>query len=198
MIQIQIPADWPHPHIPTWEYDEDGDIEVSNFICGVCLYHGSQCKCIDHKWVHFVRPYFKCDQLTSWHSICKGFAPHPGLYPAGCLEWDALGGFDEWYRIWRKQWHYNRAQPWGKVGLIRANMTLDEEHDVAKNREFSDDVYYVSYTDFLNCNIMNEDGIHCIDYSHIEIARNTPIGYKWVHEGPGIWVPWDNNKYITA
>ena len=190
MIQIQIPADWPHSHIPTWEYDADGDIEVSNFMCGECLYHGSQCKCIDHKLVHFFRPYFSCDVTTARHTICKQFVPHPGLYPAGCLEWDALGGFDEWYRIWRKQWHYNRAQPWSKLALIGASHP--------KGREHSDDRYFVSYADFLNCNIMHEDGIRCIDYSHIEIARNTPIGYKWVSEGPGIWMPWNNNKYITA
>lgn len=186
MKQIKIPADWPYKHIPSWEYDDDGDIEVSNFMCGECIHHHA-CKCIDHKWVHFFRPYFSCDVGTSRHTICKAFEPHPKLYPAGCLEWDALGGFDEWYRVWRKQWHYNRAQPWNYIALISANHS--------KNREHSDDRYLIPYDDFINCNIMRADGIHCINYMHIEISRSSPIGYKWVCEGPGIWMPWDNNRY---
>ena len=186
-----IPPDWPYSHIPTWEYDEDGDIEVSNYACGECEYHGNKCKCIDHAYLHFARPYFSCDRLTSHHSICKSFKCDPLKYPAGCLEWDALGSFDKWYKIWIKQWHYNRNPPWPKIGLNRANQIEGREH--------SDNVYYVSYKDFLNCNIMKNEGIHCLDYIHIERTREKkyPTGYKWVHEGSGIWIPWENNRYDT-
>lgn len=195
-IEPRIPDDWPFEHIPTWEYDEDGDLEVTNFICCQCEYSGSKCKCINHNYVHFYRPWFSCNVMRERHSICRQFKPSWGLFPAGYLEWEALGGFDEWYRIWRKQWHYNKDQPWTKVPLIRAIKELDEEHDRAKDREFCDDVYYVPYEDFLNCNIMQKDGIHCLDFQHIEIDRKGPIGYSWVSEGPGLWIPWEKNKYI--
>lgn len=199
-VQVHIPDDWPFEHIPTWEYDNDGDLEVTNYTCGECEYFGKNCKCIDHNYVHFFRPWFKCDELTSWHSICKQFKPSWHKFPAGYLEWDAIGGFDEWHRIWRKQWHYNRNQPWSVIPLIRANMVLDKEHDKAKNREFGDDVYYVSYEDFINCNIMQKDGIRCLDFQHIEISRKPKdiTGYKWVSEGPGFWIPWEDNKYDTS
>lgn len=196
-VEIHIPSDWPFEHIPTWEYDEDGDLEVANFMCRTCVYFGSRCKCINHDYVHFSRPWFSCDVMRENHIICKQFKPSWALFPAGCLEWNALGGFDEWHRLWRKQWHYGRDQPWAKIGLIRAINTLDAEHDRAKDREFSDDIYYVSYEDFLNCQIMQKDGIHCLDFEHIEISRNSPIGYKWVNEGPGLWIPWEKNMYIS-
>ena len=183
---IKIPVDWPYEHIPSWDYDDDGNIEVSNYTCGECLYHGN-CKCIDHKWLHFFRPYFSCDVGTARHTICKAFTPHPDLYPAGCLEWDYLGGFDAWYRLWTKQWHFGRNPPWAKVPLIRASKTEGREH--------SDDRYYVPYHDFVNCQIMRDDGIHCLDFAHIERSRSNPIGYKWVHEGPGVWVPWAGDRY---
>lgn len=199
-IEIQIPDNWPFEHIPTWEYDEDGDLEVSNFMCHECEYFGNNCKCIDHRYVYFSRPWFSSDKLRENHSICKAFKPDTCRCPAACLEWDALGGFDEWYRIWRKQWHYNRPEPWTVISLQRAIMDIDEEHDISKDREFSDDYYTISYQDFLNCRIMREDGIHCLDFCHIEKSRNPKdvTGYKWVHEGPGIWVPWQNNKYIKT
>lgn len=188
MKQITIPENWPFEHIPTWEYDENGDIEVSNFMCGECVHHHKgECKCLDHKWVHFFRPYFSCDVGTARHTICREFIPHPALYPAGCVEWDYLGVFDGWYRLWVKQWHHGHNPPWTKVPLIRASHTEGREH--------SDNCYYVSYDDFVNCNIMRDDGIRCLGYSHIERTRNNPIGYMWVHEGPGVWVPWDGDRY---
>lgn len=197
---VNIPADWPYEHIPTWEYDKDGDIEVSNFMCRQCKYFGSHCKCIDHRYVYFSRPWFSCDKLRENHPICKAFKPYFQSCPAGYLEWEALGGFDEWYRLWRKQWHHNRNPVWTHISLIRAIPTIDAEHDIAKDREFSDDVYTVPYEDFLNCDIVREDGIHCLDFRHIEYSRNSKsvTGYKWVSEGPGIWIPWDSNKYIKA
>lgn len=195
-IKVRIPDDWSFEHIPIWEYDEDGDLEVSNFMCRTCEYFGGKCKCINHNYVHFHRPWFSCDVMRENHTICKQFKPLWDLSPAGCLEWEALGGFDEWYRIWRKQWHYNKDQPWTKVPLIRAVKELDEEHDRAKDREFCDDVYYVPYEDFLNCDIMQKDGIHCLDFQHIEIDRKSPLGYSWVSEGPGLWIPWEKNRYI--
>ena len=197
---VIIPPTWPHSHIPTYTYDEYGDLEVSNFMCCECEYFGSNCKCIDHKYVHFSRPYFSCDVLREHHPICRQFKCSWDKYPAGCLEWDALGGFDEWYRLWIKQWHYNRNPPWSIIALIRAINTLDAEHDISKDRKFSDDRYYVSYDDFLDCNIMKDDGIHCLNYMHIEKSRNPKdvTGYKWVSEGSGLWIPWEDNKYICT
>ena len=191
MNQIVIPTNWPFEHIPTWEYDDDGELEVSNFMCGECVHHHEgHCKCIDHEWVHFFRPYFSCDVGTSRHTICREFIPHPALYPAGCLEWDYLGRFDGWYRLWVKQWHYGHNPPWTKVALIRACK--------AEGREHSDDRYFVSYDDFVNCTIFKGDGIHCLDYTHIEMTRKNPIGYMWVHEGPGVWIPWDGDRYVQS
>lgn len=185
---IKVPSNWPFEHIPVWEYDGDNELEVSNFMCGECIHHhDGLCKCIDHKYVHFFRPWFSCDVGTSHHTICKAFEPHPDLYPAGYVEWQYLEGFDEWYRIWIKQWHNGRNPPWGSVQLIRASHTEGREH--------SDDRYSISYGDFLNCEIMKSDGVHCLDYAHIERTRKSITGYVWVHEGPGLWIPWENDTY---
>lgn len=190
--KLIIPSDWPFEHIPVPTYDEDGELEVDNFTCGLCKYSGEKCKCINHKYIHFFRPWFSCDVYTWHHTICRQFALNTPLYPYGGLEWDFIGGFDEWLRLWRKQWHprkdYALYSP--SVSLIRAKQV--------ENREFSDDVYVVSFNDFINCNIIKDDGIHCISYRHIERSRDPKnvTGYKWVYEGAGIWVPWDNNRYI--
>lgn len=187
MRTITIPADWSYEYIPTWEYDKNGDLEVSNFMCGECQHHNKgACPCIDHRWAHFHRPYFSCDVTTSQHTICRQFVP---IYPALKLEWDFLGGFDEWLRLWRKQWHPRKGQDYApNIPLIQASR--------AEGREHSDDVYTVPYDDFINCTIMRTEGIHCLDYTHIEMARKSVLGYKWVHEGPGLWIPWENDKYI--
>lgn len=185
-MKIKVPDDWPYEHIPTFYYDEDGEPEVDNLYCQLCAH--KECKCIDHKWVHFFRPWFSCDVLTEHHTICSAFIFDDKRYPAGKLIWDAIGGFDEWLRLWRKQWHPRRKYDYAPtVSLIRAKQVDGREH--------SDDMYYVSYDDFVNCNIMRPEGIHCLNYSHIERSRQSPIGYKWVYEGPGIWIPWEDNKY---
>lgn len=49
-----------------------------------------------------------------------------------------------------------------------------------------DDVWYVPYADFINCEIMKPDGIQYVEYKHIERSRQTVTGYKWVTEGGGI------------
>ena len=149
MIKVNIPDNWPYEHIPTWEYDEYGDIEVSHFMCCHCEYFGNMCKCINHNYVHFARPWFSCDILREHHDICNNFKPSWDYYPAGCIEWDALGGFDEWYRLYIKQYCYNRNPPLTTISLHRAIKILDAEHDKVKHREFCDDVYIVSYNDFL-------------------------------------------------
>ena len=190
MITPIIPPDWPFSHIPTWEYDEDGVLEVANFTCIECKYFGDKCKCIDHKYVLFHRPWFSSDRLREHHPICRSFEPDSAKYPAAYLEWDALGGFDKWYELWCKQWHNNHIPPYATVPLIRASQVEGREH--------CDDVYSVPYDVFLNCDIIKEDGIHCVDYRHIERSRNPRdiTGYKWVHEGLGLWIPWENNKYL--
>ena len=182
---IQIPPDWPYEHIPVFEYDEDGEPEVDNLCCGLCAH--KECKCIDHKWVHFGRPWFSSDVLTEHHTICGAFEFDEHLYPAGKLIWDAVGGFWGWQRLWRKQWHNPWYQP--RVTLIRANQV--------EGREFGDDVYIVSYDDFMNCDIMRPEGIRCLNYRHIERSRNPKdvTGYKWISEGHGLWVPWEENRY---
>ena len=186
-----IPANWPFEHIPTWELDKDGELEVDNLTCRTCEHHGKQCKCIDHDHVHFFRPYFSCDVGTADHTICRAYKPSKTLYPAGYIAWEFLGGFDEWQRLWRKQWHPRRDHDYSpQVCLIRAHTTDD--------RSFSDDRYIVSYDDFVNCRIMQPDGIHCLNYIHIERTRDQRFvtGYKWVYEGPGIWRPWNDNTYL--
>ena len=186
--EIKVPADWPFGHIPVFTYDEDGEPEVDNLECGLCAH--KECQCIDHKWVHFFRPWFSSDVLTSHHTICSAFLFNEKAYPAGKLIWDAVGGFDEWQHLWRKQWHPRTHSEYSpRVALIRANQI--------EGREFGDDMYFVSYEDFVNCNIVREDGVHCLDYHHIERSRNPKdvTGYKWVSEGPGIWVPWEDNRY---
>ena len=182
-VLVQVPADWNYPYIPFFTYDEDGEPEVDNLECKLCAHN--ECKCIDHKWMHFARPWFSSDVLTTHHTICRAFLFNEQLYPAGYLIWKAVGGFDGWHRLWVKQWH---SSPLGieykpRIPLIRANQV--------EGREFSDDVYIVSYDDFLTCNIVRNDGIHCLDYRHIERSRNQKdvTGYKWVYEGPGIWIP---------
>lgn len=188
MIKIQVPSDWPFEHIPTFEYDEDGEPEVDNLECRLCAHE--ECQCIDHDYVHFFRPWFSSDVLTSHHTICSAFKFGDRLYPAGKLIWDAIGGFKEWQRLWRKQWHPRQGQDYApNIPLIRAKQVDGREH--------SDDVYTVSYDDFVNCNIMRRGGIHCLNYRHIERSRKPEdvTGYKWVYEGPGIWIPWEDNKY---
>ena len=32
----------------------------------------------------------------------------------------------------------------------------------------------------------------------IEISRSSPIGYKWVSEGSGLWIPWQDDKYMKG
>lgn len=191
-VEIHIPEDWPFEHIPSLpEYDEDGDIEVDNFTCENCEYHNSnQCKCINHDYVHFFKQWFYCDVYTPFHTICRQFKPSWQKYPYGCLEWDAIGGFDEWQKLWRKQWHPRTGEPYSpNCALIRAH--------TVEGRDLSDDIYTVSYDDFVNCNIIREDGIHCLNYRHIERTRDPMYvtGYKWVSEGPGLWVPWEDNRY---
>lgn len=43
---------------------------------------------------------------------------------------------------------------------------------------------------------MKDEGIYCLDYAHIEVSRKSVTGYKWVHEDSGLWIPWEDNKYI--
>lgn len=186
-MEIIVPADWPYEHIPSFTYDEDGEPEVDNLECRLCAH--KECRCIDHKYVHFFRPWFSCDVLTQHHTICSAFEFDGGRYPAGKLIWDAVGGFWGWQRLWAKQWHDSpeRKEYKPAISLIRSKQV--------ENREFGDDVYVVSYDDFANCRIMKPEGIHCLNYMHIEISRQSPIGYKWVNEGPGFWIPWEDNKY---
>lgn len=186
-MEIIVPADCPYEHIPSFTYDEDGEPEVDNLECRLCAH--KECKCINHKYVHFFRPWFSSDVLTQHHTICSAFEFDECRYPAGKLIWDAIGGFWEWQRLWRKQWHDSSARKEYKpsVPLIRSKQV--------DNREHSDDVYFVSYDDFVNCRIMRPEGIHCLNYRHIEISRQSPIGYKWVNEGPGLWIPWEDNIY---
>lgn len=192
---IQVPPDWPYEHIPTFEYDEDGEPEVDNLECRLCAH--KECKCIDHKWVHFFRPWFSSDILTPHHTICRAFEYDKRLSPAGYLVWEAVGGFDGWHRLWVKQWHSWQQKTLGFIEEWTPNVPLIRANQV-EGREFSDDMYYVTYNDFVNCNIMHEDGIHCVGYAHIERSRNPKdvTGYKWVQEGPGIWIPWEDNKYV--
>ena len=186
---IQIPPDWPFAHIPTFEYGIFGSPEVDNLECRLCAH--KKCQCIDHDWVHFFRPWFSSDVMTEHHTICRAFAFNEPLYPAGKLVWDAVGGFDGWHELWTRQWHDSPTRKEYKplVALIRARQV--------EGREFGDDVYHVSYDDFVNYNIMRPEGIHCLNYHHIERSRNPKdvTGYKWVSEGPGLWVPWEENRY---
>lgn len=151
--------------------------EVDNLTCDHCRFHGSQCKCIDHRLVHFSRPWFSCDVMTGKHTICSAFEPVT-YYPALVREWHEVGGFDRWHKLWIDQWHHGRI-PFQTCALILAKRPKP-------GREFSDDRYYVSYQDFVDCNIMRPDGIHYLDYAHIEQSRKSPIGYIWKHDGPGI------------
>ena len=153
------------------------EFEVSNFMCGACKYFGKSCKCIDHSQIHFSRPYFSCDEFTAHHTICRAFEPLE-IYKALYVEWwFVLGGFDRWQQLWSEQWHNGKLPR--TVSIIRAGKPPE-------GREFSDDRYEVPYENFVNCQIMKPDGIHYLRYSHIERTRSSPIGYKWVHEGPGI------------
>lgn len=158
------------------------EIEVSNLTCDHCRWwsareSGSHCKCIDHNVVHFHRPWFSCDVMTGKHTICSAFEPIT-YYPAVLREWEEAGGFEGWYPLWIKQWHFGRV-PHRTISLIKAGSP-------PAGREIQDDVYTVPYEDFLNCNIMKPDGIHYLDHAHIERSHKNPIGYIWVHDGPGI------------
>ena len=157
--------------------DPREDFEVTNFMCGDCRYRCEACQCIDHKQVHFSRPYFSCDPFTAHHTICSAFEP-VDYYPALWFEWHyVLGGFERWHKLWLDQWH--NGKPPRTVSLIRAGRPPE-------GREFGDDRWIVPYEDFVNCQIMKPDGIHYLDYVHIERTRKNPIGYEWIHEGPGI------------
>lgn len=157
-------------------------IEVSNLTCDRCRNwtvreNECRCACIDHNVVHFHRPWFSSDVMTGHHTICSAF--EPVSWALGTLrEWDEVGGFKGWYPLWIEQWHWGRV-PYKTVSLIKAGAPPE-------GREIQDDVYSVPYEDFLNCNIMRPDGIHYVEYKHIERSRKSPIGYKWVSEGPGI------------
>lgn len=185
-MAIQIPENWPFEHIPVFTYDEDGEPEVDNLECRLCAH--KECKCINHEYVHFFRPWFSSDVMTGHHTICSAFMFNEALYPAGKLIWDAVRGFDGWRILWAKQWHHSPDYK-PNISLIRAKQI--------EGREFGDDVYIVSYDDFVNCNVMRTEGIHCLNYRHIERSRNPKdvTGYKWVSEGPGLWIPWEDNKY---
>lgn len=149
--------------------------EVSNIMCGHCKFWGSACKCIDHSKVHFFRPWFSCDVMTRQHSICSAFEPGNAA-PAIAYEWAIIGGFEAWYKLYVEQWHNGKAPK-------TATLILAQKRE---GREHSDDRYIVPYDDFINCQIMRDDGIHYADYMHIEISRKSPTGYKWMHDGPGI------------
>lgn len=156
-------------------YNNCSCIEISNLTCDHCKYCGMNCKCIDHNVVHFSRPWFSCDVYTGKHTICSSFDP-VSYFKYVIDEWQEVGGFWNWQRLWKEQWHNGRLPQ--SIALILAKPR--------QGREFSDDRYYVSYDDFVYCNIMKEDGIHFYDYAHIEKSRKSPIGYIWIHEGPGI------------
>ncbi len=149
--------------------------ETSFLSCRNCAFNGINCKCINHRYVHFFRPWFSCDRFTGHHSICSAFQPNK-LSPAITTEWEHFEGFSNWYPVWLKQWHD------GKMPKVECLILTKPK----KGREFSDDRYYIPYLDFLNCNIMRPDGIHYTDYSHIEQSRKSVTGYAWKHEGPGI------------
>lgn len=150
--------------------------EVDNYTCGECRYHSSECHCINHSLIHFCRPWFSSDIMTAHHAICSEFSPCPH-YPAIYFDWHENGGWDGWYPLYIEQWR--NGKPPKTIALIKAGKP-------PKGREFSDDRYYVPYDDFINCRIMKPDGIHYVDYAHIEISRSSPTGYIWKYEGPGI------------
>lgn len=150
--------------------------EVNNYTCGECRYHNSDCRCIDHRYIHFCRPWFSCDVMTAHHAICSAFSPNPH-YPAIYFDWHANGGWDGWFPLYIEQWHNGRTPT--TIAIIKAKKPKE-------GREFSDDRYFIPYEDFIACNIMKPDGIHYTDYTHIERTRKNPLGYEWRHEGPGI------------
>ena len=108
---------------------------------------------------------------------CSAFEPVARSAPAIFREWYMNGGWDGWYPLFIEQWCN---------GVTPRTVTLIKAGKPPEGREFSDDRYYVPYSDFINCRIMQPDGIHYVDYAHIERSRSSPIGYIWKHEGPGI------------
>ena len=151
--------------------------EVSRFECGECKYFGEKCKCIDHTKVHFGRSCFSSDIYTYHHTICTAFEPTEN-FPAVCKEWERLGGFWNWHKLFVEQWLGGKAPK--EISIIFPKA-------LKEGREVTDDVLYVPYEDFLNCEIMREDGIHYTSYRHIEISRKNVTGYKWFEEEGGVW-----------
>lgn len=150
--------------------------EAPRFECGECEFFGNKCKCIDHSKFHFARSCFSCDVYTAHHMICSAFKPNKA-YKGVLKEWEDFGSFDEWHNLFIDQWH-NGKKP-KTVGIIRVKPTKD-------GREVFDDVWDVSYDDFINCRIIIDGVIHYKGYRHIEIKRSSPTGYVWVYDGEGI------------
>lgn len=151
-------------------------VEVTNLQCGSCKYHGEKCKCIDHTKVHFARSCFSCDDITLHHPICSKFEPIE-IFSAIVREWKELGGYNGWYPLYVEQW-LNGNKPY-TMGIILIK-------PLKEGREVFDDVWEVPYKDFLNCQIMRDDGIHYVKYRHIERSRKSVTGYAWIEEGEGI------------
>lgn len=149
--------------------------EAPRFECGECEFAGSKCKCIDHTKIHFSRSCFSCDTYTAHHMICSAFKPNKA-YKGVVTEWDAFDGFDEWHRLFIKQWHNGKAPKY--VGIIRTEPTKE-------GREVTDDIWDVPYEAFINCKIITNGEIHYERYRHIEIKRSTPTGYIWMIDGKG-------------
>ena len=152
------------------------EIEVSNLMCRHCQFFGSKCRCIDHTKIHFCRPYFSCDILTAHHTICGAFQPDAKAAPHVDYEWRLIGGFDEWHRLYIKQWRNGNEIK--HISIIPAH--------TKKGADCSDNYYLVPYDDFVRCQIMQPDGIHYINHRYIKMSRSSPIGYIWIDEGPGI------------
>lgn len=152
--------------------------EVSNLRCRDCKYYlvtadqrmtKSRCKRLDHKKIKFAVPWFKfydCDFGT----ICSDFKPNKH-FPAIKQEWEELGGFENWWPLWVKQW-----LPYQNTDKL-VYFVLNDNEDVR---------YGVRLLDYVYGNLFREDGkFNAVEkeyYVRHKKSEKHPTGYELVHE----------------
>lgn len=154
-----------------------GDAEVGRISCRWCKFWSPsqkrcQCPVFDYRYfTPFINVFTSC-RTGEWQCPCSRFEPDP--------MWKAT--YEAWQKMTDERKHVEIRSYRPSDGLVPVLLAKPR----SEGREVQDDRYYVPYENFYSGEIVQDGRIPYERYSHIEISRSSPVGYKWVHEGPGV------------